>query len=220
MDRRIRVREVRVIGPDGSQLGILPTAQALQEAADAGLNLVEVNSNANPPVCKIMDDGKFKYETSKRDREGKKGKRSQEVKVRPKTHDHDFDFKVKHARRFLEEGNKVRLLIQFRGREITHPETGRAVLDRVCKALADLATVVTMSAMEGNKMNMVLAPKPGLKPIVKKRPSEEEGDAPKGKLSRRARALLGLTSGAPNPDGSPGPGPASARSPPRRATRP
>jgi translation initiation factor IF-3 len=151
-----------VIDGDGSQLGILPTGDALARAEELGLQLVEVNPKANPPVCKIMDYGRFKYENAKRERDTKKNKKSQdlkEVKFRPKTHDHDFDFKVKHARRFLEEGSKVRLLVQFRGREIVHPETGRAVLERVCKATADLATVVQMANLEGNRMSMIIAPK-------------------------------------------------------------
>jgi translation initiation factor IF-3 len=141
----------------------MSTHDALDLAAEAGLQLVEVNPKANPPVCKIMDYGKFKYETSKRDREAKKHQKTfelKEVKFRPKTHGHDFDFKVRHVRRFLTDGDKVKLVIQFRGREVTHPETGRAILDRVCKDVADLATVVQMASMEGNRMNMVIAPKP------------------------------------------------------------
>lgn len=138
------------------------TGEAVGRAQDAGLNLVEVNAKESPPVCKIMDYGKFKYENSKRERETKRTRKVQEtkeVKFRPKTHDHDFDFKVAHARRFLEDGDKVRLLVQFRGREMVHPETGKDVLDRVCRAVADLATVNQMSHMEGNRMYMVLAPK-------------------------------------------------------------
>lgn len=152
-----------MIDADGSQLGILQTQDAMRRAEEQGLQLVEVNPKTNPPVCKIMDYGKFKYETAKRERETKKHKKGQElkeVKFRPKTHDHDFDFKVKHARRFLEDNNKVRLLVQFRGREITHPETGRDVLNRVVKEVVDLATVVQMANMEGNRMSMILAPKP------------------------------------------------------------
>jgi translation initiation factor IF-3 len=152
-----------VIDADGSQLGIMLTQDAMRRAEDQGFQLVEVNPKTSPPVCKIMDYGKFKYETAKRERETKKNKKSQElkeVKFRPKTHDHDFDFKVKHARRFLEDNNKVRLLVQFRGREITHPETGRDVLNRVVKEVMDLATVVQMPNMEGNRMSMILAPKP------------------------------------------------------------
>ena len=141
----------------------MSTTDAMDLAATVGLQLVEVNPKANPPVCKIMDYGKFKYETSKREREAKKNQKTsevKEVKFRPKTHGHDFDFKLRHIRRFLSEGDKVRLVVQFRGREITHPETGRAILDRVCKGVADLATVMQMAQLEGNRLNMVLAPKP------------------------------------------------------------
>jgi translation initiation factor IF-3 len=154
---------VRVIDHNGEQRGILSTHDALDLAAEAGLQLVEVNPKANPPVCKIMDYGKFKYESAKREREAKKHQKTfelKEVKFRPKTHGHDFDFKVRHVRRFLGDGDKVKLVIQFRGREVTHPETGRAILDRVCRDVADLATVVQVASMEGNRMNMVIAPKP------------------------------------------------------------
>jgi translation initiation factor IF-3 len=109
-----------------------------------------------------MDYGKFKYETAKRERETKRNQKTfelKEVKFRPKTHGHDFDFKLRHVRRFLTEGDKVKLVVQFRGREVTHPETGRAILDRVCKGVIDLATVSQVAQMEGNRMNMVLAPK-------------------------------------------------------------
>ena len=140
----------------------MPTTDAMDLAATVGLQLVEVNPKANPPVCKIMDYGKFKYETAKREREARKHQKTQElkeVKFRPKTHGHDFDFKLNHIRRFLGEGDKVKLVVQFRGREVTHPETGRAILDRVCAGAADLATVIQVASMEGNRMNMVLAPK-------------------------------------------------------------
>jgi translation initiation factor IF-3 len=173
---------VRVIDADGSQLGIMATHDAIVRAEEQGLQLVEVNPKTNPPVCKIMDYGKFKYETSKRERETKRNKKTQElkeVKFRPKTHDHDFDFKVKHARRFLEEGHKVRLLVQFRGREITHPETGRDVLNRVVKELMDLATVGQVAAMEGNRMSMILAPKPGR--VIKPKPAAPTKPRPEAK---------------------------------------
>ncbi|MFV8756106.1 translation initiation factor IF-3 [Nannocystaceae bacterium ST9] len=182
--RRIRSRDVRVIDADGSQLGILATHDAIARAEEQGLQLVEVNPKTTPPVCKIMDYGKFKYETSKRERETKRNKKTQElkeVKFRPKTHEHDFDFKVKHARRFLDEGHKVRLLVQFRGREITHPETGRDVLNRVVKEVMDLATVSQVAAMEGNRMSMILAPKPGR--VIKPKPPvapKVRGEAPEG----------------------------------------
>lgn len=135
----------------------------MARAEELGLQLVEVNPKAVPPVCKIMDYGKFKYESSKRDREAKKNQKTtelKEVKFRPKTHEHDYDFKVRHVRRFIDEGDKVKLVVQFRGREITHPETGRSVLERVVKDLADITTVLQAAQMEGNRMNMILAPKP------------------------------------------------------------
>ena len=156
----------------------------MELAIVAGLQLVEVNPKANPPVCKIMDYGKYKYESAKRDREAKKKQKTfelKEVKFRPKTHGHDFDFKLRHVRRFLGDGDKVKLVVQFRGREVTHPETGRAILDRVCKGVADLATVVQMAQMEGNRMNMVLAPKPvrgGDKPKPQVAPGTEAPAAP------------------------------------------
>lgn len=134
----------------------------MQRADEAGLQLVEVNPKAQPPVCKIMDYGKFKYETAKRDREAKKHQKTselKEVKFRPKTHTHDFNVKARLVRRFIDDGDKVKLVVQFRGREITHPETGRAILERVCKEMADVAQVMQMARMEGNRMNMVLAPK-------------------------------------------------------------
>lgn len=152
-----------MIDANGEQLGIMLTQDAMARAEEANLQLVEVNPKASPPVCKIMDYGKFKYETAKRDREAKKNQKTtelKEVKFRPKTHDHDFDFKTRHIRRFLEEGDKVKLVVQFRGREITHPETGRSILERVIRELVDVATVLQLAQMEGNRMNMVLAPKP------------------------------------------------------------
>lgn len=159
-----------MIDHEGQQRGIMPTSQAMDLAAEAGLQLVEVNPKANPPVCKVMDYGKFKYETAKREREAKRNQKTlelKEVKFRPKTHGHDFDFKLRHCRRFLEDGDKVKLVVQFRGREVTHPETGRAILDRVCQGVADLATVLQMAHMEGNRMHMVLAPK-AKRDVVKK----------------------------------------------------
>ena len=123
---------MRVIGADGAQIGVIPTHEALKLAEEAGLELVEVNPRAAPPVCKIMDFGKFKYETSKKEKASRKHQSTivlKEIKLRPKTDEHDFDFKVKHIRRFLAEGNKCKLVIVFRGREIVHPETGQAMLD-------------------------------------------------------------------------------------------
>jgi translation initiation factor IF-3 len=169
--RRIRVPEVRVIGGDGAQIGVIPTHEALKLAEEAGLELVEVNPRAAPPVCKIMDFGKFKYETSKKEKASRRHQSTivlKEIKLRPKTDEHDFDFKVKHIRRFLAEGNKCKLVIVFRGREIVHPETGHAMLDQVVKAVNDVAMVEQRPMMEGRRMVMTIGPRGGVirPPIV------------------------------------------------------
>jgi translation initiation factor IF-3 len=163
--RRIRVPEVRVIGADGAQIGVIPTHEALKLAEEAGFELVEVNPRAAPPVCKIMDFGKFKYETSKKEKASRKHQTTvvlKEIKLRPKTDEHDFDFKVKHIRRFLSEGNKCKLVIVFRGREIVHPETGQAMLDSVVKAVSDIAMVEQRPMMEGRRMVMIIGPRGGV----------------------------------------------------------
>jgi translation initiation factor IF-3 len=173
------MREVRVIDQDGEQRGVMGIAEALALADTAGMQLVEVNPKATPSVCKIMDYGKFKYEVAKREREARKHQKAldvKEVKFRPRTHEHDFDFKLKHVRRFLDDGDKVRLVVQFRGREVVHPETGRVILERVCRYVADLATVAQLAQLEGTRMGMVLAPKPR-RDVAKPRPRERSGRA-------------------------------------------
>jgi translation initiation factor IF-3 len=162
INHRIRVPEVRVIGDDGEQLGVMPTHEALRIAEERGVDLVEISPRAFPPVCRVMDYGKYKYEQAKKKQQARKHASTveiKEIKFRPKTEGHDMDFKVKHVRRFLEQGNKVRLVIVFRGREITHPQTGLAVLNRVVEATADIAGVEVTPNMEGRRMVMVLAPK-------------------------------------------------------------
>jgi translation initiation factor IF-3 len=171
VNRRIRVPEVRVIGADGSQLGVLPTHEALRIAEEGGLDLVEVSPKAMPPVCKIMDYGKFKYEDAKKKKDARKHQSTvtlKEIKFRPKTDDHDFDFKVKHIRRFLSEGNKAKLVVIFRGREIVHPETGQAVLKRVVEVTQDIAVVEQPPMMEGRRMLMIIAPRGGVvRPVAR-----------------------------------------------------
>ena len=160
--RRIRAREVLVIGADGEQLGEMDTREAMDKAAELGLDLVEMNARANPPVCKILDYGKYKYEMARRARETKKKQHIvevKEVKFRPKIGEHDFQVKLRKVLQFLEERNKVKLVVQFRGREMVHPETGRAVLDRVCKEAIELATVINIATMEGRNMSMMIGPK-------------------------------------------------------------
>ena len=165
INHRIRVPEIRVILDEGDQLGVMPTHEALRLAEEKGLDLVEISPRAFPPVCRIMDYGKYKYEEAKKKQQARKRastSETKEIKFRPKTEGHDMDFKVKHVRRFLEGGNKVRLAVVFRGREITHPQTGMNVLNRVVERCADIATVEATPNMEGRRMIMVIAPKPGV----------------------------------------------------------
>ncbi|MCA1796007.1 MAG: translation initiation factor IF-3 [Desulfuromonadaceae bacterium] len=162
INRDIRASEVRVVDPDGEQLGIMPIDQALAAAAENGLDLVEVSPQAKPPVCRIMDYGKFKYQQQKRAAEAKKKTARveiKEVKLRPKTETHDFDVKVKNVRRFIESGNKVKVTIMFRGREVTHPQFGRDLLQRVSEEVSDIGTVESFPSMRGRFMHMVMAPK-------------------------------------------------------------
>jgi translation initiation factor IF-3 len=161
INQQIRISPVRVIDPEGEQAGILPIEQALAMAEELGLDLVEVAPMARPPVCRIMDYGKFKYEEQRKAREARKKQHQiqiKEVKMRPGIEDHDFDFKTRHARRFLEEGNKVKVTMMFRGRQMAHPEMGREVLDKVLKELSDISKVEMHPTMEARAMTMVLSP--------------------------------------------------------------
>jgi len=150
-----------VIGDGGEQLGVLSIGDALEAAAAHGLDLVEVSPTADPPVCRIMDYGKYKYQASKKAAEAKKKTTRvelKEVKMRPKTEEHDYNFKVKNARRFLEAGNKVKVTIMFRGREVTHPEFGRRLLEKVAIDVQDIGQVEATARMAGRFMSMVIAP--------------------------------------------------------------
>ena len=148
---------------DGGMLGVMTTSEALKEAHKRGLDLVEVNPKAVPPVCKILDFGKFKYEEKKKQREAKKRQtvvEVKEIKLRPKTDDHDLEVKVRAARRFLESGNKVKFTVRFRGREIMHPDRARMQLDLVTKQCEDLALIEQRASMEARAMSLLIAPKP------------------------------------------------------------
>ena len=162
MNRQIRISPLRVIAPDGEQLGVLTVEEALAAAQERGLDLVEVAPLARPPVVKIMDYGKFKFEQAKASRAAKKKQHVihlKEVKFRPGIDDHDFEFKTRHAREFLADGNKVKVTMMFRGRQLAHPEHGREVLERVSKELDDVGKVESLPSMEGRLMVMVVAPK-------------------------------------------------------------
>jgi len=153
---------VRLIGEEGEQLGILPLRDALRMAQDRGYDLVEVAAAAKPPVCRIMDYGKFKYEEQKRDREARKKQKImdiKEVKMRPTIDEHDFDVKAKGAVKFLQEGDKVKATIMFRGREVVHAERGKMVLDRLAEFIGDVGVIERPARLEGRNMIMIVSPK-------------------------------------------------------------
>jgi translation initiation factor IF-3 len=157
----IRTPQVRVIGPNGENVGVVTIEEALRVARDAELDLVEVAPNSDPPVCRVMDFGKFIYERAKKDREARKAQTKIEVKeirLRPKTNEHHRDLKVRDARRWLESGMKVKVRIRFRGREITYPEIALNDLKEVAEELSDVAVVEQSPALEGKTMLMILAP--------------------------------------------------------------
>jgi translation initiation factor IF-3 len=158
----IRVREVRVISPEGEQLGILPIEEALALAQERDMDLVEVAPNERPPVCRIMDYGKYKYQQAKRSQEARKRQKviqTKEIKMRPKTDEHDYQFKMRHAHRFLEEGNKVKVTVLFRGREMDHTELGQRILDRLITDCKEVSSVEQHPKFEGQTLSLVLAPR-------------------------------------------------------------
>lgn len=157
----IRAREVRLIGPDGEQVGIKPKREALEMAQNANLDLVLVAAKAKPPVCRIMDYGKFRYEQQKKEKEARKNQKIitvKEIRLSPNIEEHDFNTKLRNARKFLEKGDKVKANIRFRGRMITHSDIGREVLLRLAKACEDISEIEHRPKMDGRSMFLILAP--------------------------------------------------------------
>lgn len=179
VNHRIRVPDVRVIDANGEMLGVLSTHDALKRAQEQGLDLVEVNPKAEPPVCKILDFGKYKYEEKKKAGEAKRKQtvvEVKEIKLRPKTDDHDIAFKTKAARRFIEAGHKVKITVRFRGREITHPEKAQEQIHAIIAGIEDLANVETRIAMEARAMSVLVAPKPAIMQKVAQAKAQREKD--------------------------------------------
>jgi translation initiation factor IF-3 len=175
VNERIRISPIRVVDESGEVLGIMSADEGRSLARERGLDLVEVAANSRPPVCRIMDYGKFKYEQSKKERRAKSRQHQQqlkELKFRPKIEQHDFDFKLRNARKFLLENNKLKITMVFRGREITHAELGEKVLHRVAKELADVGIVESGPRLEGKSMYMLLTP---TTPVPKKKEKDESG---------------------------------------------
>jgi len=158
----INARQVRLIGADGSQIGVVTIEAAMREAMESGLDLVEISPNADPPVCKVLDVGKFKYEAQKKANEARKRQKTfdvKEIKMRPNIDDHDYETKMKALRKFVDEGDKVKLTVRFRGRELAHPEIGSRLLERIRTETEEDAKVESYPKMEGRQMIMVIAPR-------------------------------------------------------------
>lgn len=170
---------MRLIGPDGEQLGIVPIKEALERAQTLDLDLVEVSPNSRPPVCRILDYGKFKYEQSKKEKLAKKRQHNyqlKEMRYRPKIDEHDYLFKLRHVREFLKSGNKVRTFVMFRGRELAYTDRGKELLERVAEDNADIAQVDSPPKREGRHMSMILGPKPEIMKQLKSGVAKAEAD--------------------------------------------
>jgi translation initiation factor IF-3 len=201
VNERIRAREVRLIDEKGAQLGVVPTREALRIARERNLDLIEVAPNAQPPVCRIMDYGKHKYQHAKRQREARKRQKGTEVRLlrmKAQIGIHDLQIKLRKVRQLLSEGNKVRVTVRFRGREMTRPQLGTDLLERVVQELSDIAQSEGRPRLEGRMMTMMLNPRPGVKPVPKK----------KEKPDRPAEAKVEQTPVAPEQPKEPEPEPA------------
>ena len=191
VNREIRAREVRLIDENGKQVGIVPFFDALRMAEDKGLDLVEVNPNTDPPVCKIMDYGKYKYELQKKAKEAKKKQtiiKVKEIKLRPRTEINDLLIKVKHMLRFFEEGHKVKVTVRFRGRELAHPEKGVEVINQIQEEVKDVAILENTPKLEGRQMVVVFSPRPEyLKKIKAEREKKEKEEKEQLKEDQNAK---------------------------------
>ena len=179
LNEQITVRECRLIGFDGTQLGIYPVAQAQRVADDQGLDLVEIAPNAEPPVCRIMDYGKFKYDQAIKAKQARKNQskiETKEMKFRPKIDVGDYTTKKKHVLRFLSAGNKIKITIMFRGREMAHPEQGLTILERLADDLKDIAVIESQPKMEGRNMHMLIAPLPASMAAKKKKANDKKDE--------------------------------------------
>ena len=173
VNERIRAREVRLIDENGEMLGVMPLARALQIARERNLDLVEVSPNAVPPVCKLLDYGRFKYEQAKKENEARKNQKTitlKEIRMRPRTDEHDVAVKTRKIQEFLAEGDKVRVSVQFRGPDMRHPDIGRKLLDGIAEELKGMATIERSPVMEGRMMSMIVSRAPGWEPPKKQTP--------------------------------------------------
>jgi translation initiation factor IF-3 len=173
VNERIRAREVRLIDENGEMIGVMPPMRALDIARDRNLDLVEISPNAVPPVCKLMDYGRYKYEQAKRENEARKNQKTielKEIRMRPRTDEHDVDVKTRKIQEFLAEGDRVRVSVQFRGAEMRHPDIGRKLLDEIAEVLKGTAVIERAPSMEGRMMSMIVSRAPGWEPPKKQVP--------------------------------------------------
>ncbi|PMP82491.1 MAG: translation initiation factor IF-3 [Roseiflexus castenholzii] len=198
INNRIRAREVRLIDENGAQVGIVPIRDALLMAEERGLDLVEVAPNAVPPVCRILDYGKFRYEQSKKEREARKNQKQVDVKqirLEPKTDEHDLDVKAKQARRFLLDGDKVKFNLRFRGREIFHQEIGLEMLERMAEELRDVSVVEQRPTMEGRVLTLLLAPNQKARTQAQR---ERQQQAPRTPTQAKSQVSVPASDAAPD----------------------
>jgi translation initiation factor IF-3 len=211
MNEAIRITPIRLIGAEGEPLGIVPTAQALEMAREAGMDLVEVADKERPPVCKIMDFGKFKYAQSKKSHQKTHQQKLKEIRVRPKTGDHDIQTKINQARQFLEHNDKVQVNVLFRGREMQHIEEGQRVMNQVLEALQNDCKLEMPAKMEGKRMVALLAPKPG--PGEKGGGSNQSAPKPKPAPKPPQPPAAPPAGAAPSSAPAPAPNPPQAQAP-------
>jgi len=201
INERIRVPEVRLIGDDGKQIGVVKTSEALSYAQERDLDLVEVAPEARPPVCRVLDYSKYKYEQAQKLKQARKHQQQitiREIKFRPKIAQNDYDTKKGHVARFLRNRDKVKITIMFRGREVTHPERGTALLERLAEELGDLAVIEQSPSQDGRNMTMMLAPSKTVLAGEKPESGAEDGDAPAAHGGREARQRHANSHGAEN----------------------
>jgi translation initiation factor IF-3 len=199
VNERIRAREIRLIDENGEMIGVMPPPRAFDIARDRNLDLVEISPNAVPPVCKLMDYGKYKYEQAKKENEARKNQKTitlKEIRMRPRTDDHDIDVKTRKIQEFLAEGDRVRVSVQFRGAEMRHPDIGRKMLDEIAEVLKGSAIIERTPMMEGRMMSMIVSRAPGWEPPKKQMP-------PPGKHHATATATAHPATNAPAPAQSP-----------------
>jgi translation initiation factor IF-3 len=179
VNERIRAREIRLIDENGDMIGVMPPMRALDIARERNLDLVEISPNANPPVCKLMDYGRYKYEQAKKENEARKNQKTitlKEIRMRPRTDDHDVEVKTRKIQEFLADGDKVRVSVQFRGPDMRHPDIGRKLLDGIAEELKGMATIERSPVMEGRMMSMIVSRAPGWEPPKKQAPSGKKGE--------------------------------------------